>query len=51
MVYFIKESKICILGLAYKADIDQTFRAPAQKMAGELERLGAKVVCHDPLVT
>ncbi|MCL0038946.1 nucleotide sugar dehydrogenase [Dehalococcoidia bacterium] len=47
----IEESRICILGLAYKADVDDTRGASAKEIANELERLGAKVICHDPLVT
>lgn len=47
----IQESKICILGLAYKADIDDTRGAPAKEIVNELEQLEARVVCHDPLVT
>lgn len=47
----VKGSKICLLGLAYKADVDDTRGAPAEEIAGELERLGAEIICHDPLVT
>ena len=47
----IEESKICILGLAYKADVDDTRGASAKEIANKLEWLGAKVICHDPLVT
>ncbi|MBT9132644.1 MAG: UDP-N-acetyl-D-glucosamine 6-dehydrogenase [Syntrophomonadaceae bacterium] len=47
----IQETKMCILGLAYKADVDDTRGTPAEGIASELEQLGARVVCYDPLVT
>lgn len=47
----VRGSKICLLGLAYKADVDDTRGAPAEEIAGELGRLGAEIICHDPLVT
>jgi len=47
----IKDSKICIFGLSYKADIGDTNIAPAVTIATELERLAAKIVVYDPLVT
>ena len=47
----INEAKICILGTAYKADIDDSRGAPAEEIASELKRLGSKVVCYDPLVS
>ena len=47
----IKDSKICVLGLAYKGDIADTRGAPAEEIIRELERLGAEIICHDPVVT
>ena len=47
----VRESKICILGLAYKANVDDSRGAPAEVIAYELEQLGAEVICHDPFVT
>lgn len=47
----IKESKICILGLAYKADIGDARGGPAEEIVNQLTQLEAKVVCYDPLVT
>lgn len=47
----IGESRICILGLTYKADVDDSRGAPAHDIARRLEQLGAEVVCHDPLIT
>ena len=46
----VEESKICILGLAYKADVDDTRGAPAETIGSGLEKLGARVVYYDPLV-
>ena len=47
----INEAKVCILGTAYKADIDDARGAPAEEIANELKHLGPKIVCYDPLVT
>ncbi len=47
----VKESKICVLGLTYKADVDESDSAPAQEIAKGLKQLGAEIVCHDPIVT
>ena len=47
----IKEAKVCIMGIAYKADIDDIRGAPAEEIANQLKRLGVMVVCYDPWVT
>ncbi len=47
----VKEAKICVLGLAYKSDVDDSRGSPGEQIARELELLGARVVCYDPLVT
>lgn len=47
----VSDSKICILGLAYKADMDDSRGAPGPEIAGELKQLGAEVVCYDPLIS
>lgn len=47
----LKKSKICILGVSYKADVDDIRGAPATKIATELEQLGAEIVGYDPIVT
>ncbi len=47
----INRAKICILGIAYKPDVTDTRGTPAEEIANELQKLGAKVVCHDPLST
>jgi UDP-N-acetyl-D-glucosamine dehydrogenase len=43
-------SKILILGVSYKADIDDIRESPALDIIGLLQRKGAEVVYHDPLV-
>ena len=47
----IEQAKICVLGLAYKADVDDYRDAPGEKIAKELKQMGAEVICYDPLVT
>ncbi len=46
----IGRAKICVLGLAYKADVGDYRGAPGEMIARELEHMGADVVCYDPLV-
>ena len=46
----ISASKILILGVAYKQDIDDFRESPAIKVIEELEKLGAEVVYFDPYV-
>lgn len=46
----IKGSKILILGLSYKADIDDIRESPSLKMIEMLESKGAFVDYHDPFV-
>ena len=46
----INRSKVCILGIAYKADCKDTRGAPGITIAHELSQLGARVICHDPVV-
>jgi UDP-N-acetyl-D-glucosamine dehydrogenase len=43
-------STILILGVAYKADIDDTRESPAEKILGLLRNAGADVAYHDPYV-
>lgn len=43
-------SKILILGVAYKQDIDDYRESPAIKVITELEKEGAQVVYYDPFV-
>jgi UDP-N-acetyl-D-glucosamine dehydrogenase len=46
----IKGSKILLLGLAYKADVDDDRESPSYVLIEKLEALGAKVDYHDPYV-
>lgn len=44
-------SKVLILGVAYKQDIDDYRESPAIKVVEEVEKLGADVVYFDPYVS
>ena len=44
----LKNSKIMLLGIAYKEDIDDLRESPALKVWEELEKKGARVIYHDP---
>jgi UDP-N-acetyl-D-glucosamine dehydrogenase len=46
----LKGSKILLLGVAYKADIDDTRESPALKLIELLQEQGAEVSYHDPFV-
>jgi UDP-N-acetyl-D-glucosamine dehydrogenase len=46
----LKGSRILILGVAYKADIDDVRESPAEKIVGLLQKAGADVAYHDPHV-
>jgi UDP-N-acetyl-D-glucosamine dehydrogenase len=46
----VKGSKILILGMAYKRDIDDVRESPAIDVLRLLERRGAKVEYHDPYI-
>ena len=46
----IRNSKIMMLGVAYKKDIDDMRESPALRIKELLEFKGAKVCCHDPYV-
>jgi len=46
----IKGSKILLLGLAYKADVDDDRESPSYVLIEKLEAKGAKVDYHDPYV-
>lgn len=43
-------SKVVVLGVAYKADIDDYRESPALRVIDELVKKGAEVVYHDPFV-
>lgn len=46
----VNASKILILGVAYKQDIDDYRESPALKVIEELEKAGAEVVYYDPYI-
>jgi len=46
----LKASKVLILGVAYKADIDDTRESPALKLIELLQDEGSDVSYHDPFV-
>jgi UDP-N-acetyl-D-mannosaminuronic acid dehydrogenase len=47
----IKGSKIAILGVAYKGDVNDARETPATPIIKSLKDLGAEIVIYDPLVT
>jgi UDP-N-acetyl-D-glucosamine dehydrogenase len=46
----LKGSRVLILGLAYKANVDDDRESPSYKLIQKFEALGAKVEYHDPFV-
>jgi UDP-N-acetyl-D-glucosamine dehydrogenase len=46
----VKGSRVLVLGLAYKKDIDDPRESPAFEVIDKLHRLGARVGYHDPHV-
>jgi UDP-N-acetyl-D-glucosamine dehydrogenase len=46
----VNGSKILILGVAYKADIEDTRESPALDVMDHLTSMGAEVAYHDPHV-
>lgn len=46
----VKGSRILILGLAYKANVDDDRESPTYKLIEKFEAFGAEVVYHDPHV-
>ena len=46
----LKNARVLVLGVAYKADISDMRESPAVKLIGLLERGGAQVAYHDPHV-
>jgi UDP-N-acetyl-D-glucosamine dehydrogenase len=47
----VSGSKILILGVAYKADIDDVRESPAEKLIELLRAAGAEIAYHDPHVS
>lgn len=46
----LKNKKVALLGMAFKADNDDTRQSLSFKIKNALEREHAKVECHDPLI-
>jgi UDP-N-acetyl-D-glucosamine dehydrogenase len=46
----LKGSRLLVLGVSYKADIDDVRESPAEKIIGLLHKAGADVAYHDPHV-
>lgn len=46
----LKGSKVLVLGVAYKADIDDVRESPALDVIGLLKKKGAQVEYHDPYI-
>lgn len=46
----VKGSRILVLGLAYKPDVDDVRESPSFELIAKLEELGAEVDYHDPHV-
>ena len=50
MIHGIEDPRITILGLAYKANVDDVRESPAFRVASVAENEGIEVVFHDPLI-
>jgi UDP-N-acetyl-D-glucosamine dehydrogenase len=46
----LKGKKVVVVGIAYKANVSDTREAPAVLVISELQKLGAEVSWHDPVV-
>lgn len=46
----LKGKKVVVVGVAYKANVKDTREAPAALVINELQKLGAEVSWHDPVV-
>jgi UDP-N-acetyl-D-glucosamine dehydrogenase len=46
----LKGKKVVVVGVAYKANVTDTREAPAAIVINELQKLGAEVSWHDPVV-
>jgi UDP-N-acetyl-D-glucosamine dehydrogenase len=46
----LKGKKVVVVGVAYKANVTDTREAPATLVMSELQKLGAEVSWHDPVV-
>ena len=46
----LKGKKVVVVGIAYKANVSDTREAPAALVISDLQKLGAQVSWHDPVV-
>src|SRR5262249_3071143 len=46
----LQGSRVCVLGVAYKKDLDDPRESPAFPILEQLQRRGAIVTYHDPLI-
>jgi UDP-N-acetyl-D-glucosamine dehydrogenase len=46
----LKGKKVVVVGIAYKANVKDTREAPAALVMNQLQKLGAEVSWHDPVV-
>lgn len=44
----VKNSKVAVLGVAYKGETDDATNSPVEQIIRELKKLGARVVVYDP---
>jgi len=44
----VKNSRVAVLGVAYKGETDDASNSPAEQIINELRNLGAEVVVYDP---
>lgn len=44
----VKTSKIVVLGVAYKGEVDDARNSPAERIVRQLIKLGAEIVVYDP---
>ncbi len=46
----VKGAGVCVLGVAYKRDVDDVRESPSVKIIDKLKKLGAKVEVYDPFI-
>ena len=47
----VANPKILVLGVAYTSGVSDTRETPVNDLVSELQKLGAEVACHDPLLS
>jgi UDP-N-acetyl-D-glucosamine dehydrogenase len=47
----VANPKILVLGIAYKPGVSDTRETPVNDLVSQLQKLGAEVACHDPLLS